>query len=422
MRYLMLILLGFSLSCLFAQDVRFSSDIAPIIYAKCSYCHQKNGAAPFALTNYMEIEKNVMTILYAIDHNFMPPWKANDGHKYINYRGLSKEELNKIKTWVKEGYKNDKTALVYKPEKNKSFDENEKPDLVIKMNEAYTLKTDGTEEFISFIFHPKINSPKLIRKIMIKPGNKKAVHHARLELDEIGVFDKMANHKDFFYTNTILDSMVLSASKIAFYVPGLNYLKFPKNTGILLNPNATLALHLHYAPVYSEVKDQSEIWFYFEKQNDSTRKVICDAQTMMDNTVKIPPNLVTKLMYNCNPFKDSITILAVEPHMHLIGKTFSAWLIYPNLVDSLELITIPDWDFNWQEFYFFKKAIIAPKGSFIRLNAIYDNTSNNPKNPFYPPQEINFGAMNTTNEMLGLLVQFLKYKEGDEKIDFSQKY
>jgi len=419
---MLVILFFFRVSYVFAQEVRFSSDIAPIIYEKCSYCHQKNGAAPFALTNYAEIEQNIMTILYSVSHDLMPPWKANDGHKYINYRGLSEEEVGKIKAWIKEGYKNDKSSLVYKSEKNKSFDESEKPDLVIKMNEAYTLKTDGTEEFISFIFHPKINSSKLIRKIMIKPGNKKAVHHARLELDEIGVFDKIANHKDFFYTNTILDSMVLSTSKIAFYVPGLHYLKFPQNTGIVLNPNATLALHLHYAPTYHEIKDQSEVWFYFEKQNDSTRKIVCDAKTMLDNKVKLPPNVITQLTYNCTPFEDSTTILAVEPHMHLIGKTFSAWLIHPNLIDSIELITIPQWDFNWQEFYFFKKAIIAPQGSFIRLNAIYDNTTNNAKNPFYPPKEVDFGAMNTTNEMLGLLVQFLKYKKGDEKIDFSQKY
>ena len=35
--------------------------------------------------------------------------------------------------------------------------------------------------------------------------------------------------------------------------------------------------------------------------------------------------------------------------MHLIGKS---WLVYAeNNGDTIPIISIPDWDFNWQNFY-----------------------------------------------------------------------
>ena len=86
---------------------------------------------------------------------------------------------------------------------------------------------------------------------------------------------------------------------------------------------------------------------------------------------------------------------------------------------SLEpLITISDWDFRWQEIYRFPHPVKVVKGSVIHIEGTYDNTADNPANPNNPPKNVfSMGDMKTTDEMMTLIMGFLPYMEGDEKID-----
>jgi hypothetical protein len=83
------------------------------------------------------------------------------------------------------------------------------------------------------------------------------------------------------------------------------------------------------------------------------------------------------------------------------------------------LINIPKWDFNWQELYLLKKPVILNVGDRFLINVIFDNTRNNPKNPFFPPRDVNFGGMATTNEMINVMMIGFHYQEGDENMDLS---
>jgi hypothetical protein len=72
---------------------------------------------------------------------------------------------------------------------------------------------------------------------------------------------------------------------------------------------------------------------------------------------------------------------------------------------TLPLITVNDWDFRWQDQYRFAEPIRIPRGTRIDLEAVYDNSTNNPVNPSTPPQRVVRGEQ-TTNEMC---ICFLQY-------------
>jgi hypothetical protein len=57
-----------------------------------------------------------------------------------------------------------------------------------------------------------------------------------------------------------------------------------------------------------------------------------------------------------------------------------------------------------------------PAGSKIVVEGVFDNTKDNPFNPFNPPQVVrdNEGSMRTTDEMFQFIVNYLPYEEGDE--------
>jgi hypothetical protein len=52
------------------------------------------------------------------------------------------------------------------------------------------------------------------------------------------------------------------------------------------------------------------------------------------------------------------------------------------------------------------------------VEGLFDNTANNPNNPFSPPREIaeKNGSMKTTDEMFQLIVTYLPWQKGDEQI------
>ena len=64
-----------------------------------------------------------------------------------------------------------------------------------------------------------------------------------------------------------------------------------------------------------------------------------------------------------------------------------------------------------------------PAGSEIIVEATFDNTANNPDNPFSPPKEVSErkdfngkGSMKTSDEMLQFIINYLDYQKGDEDI------
>lgn len=108
------------------------------------------------------------------------------------------------------------------------------------------------------------------------------------------------------------------------------------------------------------------------------------------------------------------TVIAVAPHMHLLGKSIKVWGITPKK-DTLKVIRINNWDFHWQGFYLFRKAMVIPNGTTVYGETVYDNTSNNFDNPNSPPKEVRVGE-GTTDEMMLVYFTYTAYQPGDENL------
>lgn len=111
----------------------------------------------------------------------------------------------------------------------------------------------------------------------------------------------------------------------------------------------------------------------------------------------------------------AVSLLGVMPHCHLLGKNWRVFAVTPQK-DTIPLIHIENWDFNWQGTYHFRKLKVLPKNSEIHAFATYDNTSDNPFNPNFPPQTVTWGE-GTADEMYYLPLLWLPYQTGDENID-----
>jgi hypothetical protein len=102
------------------------------------------------------------------------------------------------------------------------------------------------------------------------------------------------------------------------------------------------------------------------------------------------------------------------PHSHKLATSMTNFAYKGK--DTIPLIRINKWDFNWQGYYFYRKLIKVPVGYKLFSTHTYDNTSANPYNPSSPPQNV-FAGFNTKDEMLFDSYQFLNYQAGDENIN-----
>ena len=62
---------------------------------------------------------------------------------------------------------------------------------------------------------------------------------------------------------------------------------------------------------------------------------------------------------------------------------------------------MPDYDFNWQLYYYPQDPVPLPRGTIIEAVAHYDNSADNPNNPD-PTKDVTFGEQSTNEMMFGV--------------------
>lgn len=425
------------------QPLSYSKDIASIIYKNCTTCHRTGSGAPFNLITYKDIKNHLKSIQLSVNERLMPPWPADTS--YVHFKDekvLSKSELALINKWISQGsIEGDEKDYPLTPEfPNGSLIG--KPDLTISMKK-YHIQGNNLDNFIMVKIPVVLEKDTFLKAIEIVPGNKKLVHHVNAHLVQYNPGDKLNYYNGVEYVNTEnhdklaaykeLDlanddhSYPLLTPSVSNYLPGVETAVYPNGIGgYRIKKNSALLLdNIHYGPSPIDTSDQSTFNFFFAEKPPTrpTEELILGTSgaSPIVPPLIIPPATIKKFSTAFIVQKD-ISILTVNPHMHLLGSTFKAFAITP-LNDTIKLISIKKWDFRWQYFYSYKYMLKIPAGSTIIAEATFDNTVNNPLNPFNPPRTISErnGSMRTTDEMFQLICTFVPYKLGDENISLEKK-
>lgn len=416
----------------------FAEDIAPIIRKNCSKCHIDDEAGPFNLISYEDIASKGKLISYVTENKIMPPWPADP--EYSHFAGetvLSEEEIALIKEWVESGMPAGDTANLEPYVKPENKLELGKAGMVIPIQKPFFIPGDNTDRF--FVVKVPIELPwdTFIRAVEFVPNKKKLVHHMNAHLInyEDGKKKNLHNgpywinqnqsesnriHKDLDLLNddgsypemTPSVSNYLPGSQFSFYPHGIGGYKIHKKSALYLND-------IHFGPSAIDAYDSSYFKIYFGK--GPSERPVSEFQLGTLGLSPVEPELVVPANEK-KSFKikftvpQDISLLSIVPHMHLIGKKFLAYAIKPS-GDTIRLIKINNWDFRWQYFYQPKKMLFVPRGSIIYVFGDYDNTSENPNNPFNPPRTISEknGSMKTTDEMFQLIMTYVPYQKGDEE-------
>jgi hypothetical protein len=372
----------------------YAKDVAKILNENCVSCHRAGEIGPMRLDNVESARAFAQNIADVADRRFMPPWKPLENHgKFAGERKLSEAQIETLKVWAQSNAPAGDIAKVPTLPKFTSGWSLGKPDLILKMPKPWKVAASGEDIYQCFVIPTGVTKDMQVAAVEYRAGNSKVVHHVIGYLDTKGAARKLeAANPDDGYTS-FGGPGFLPSGELGGWAPG-NLPKFlPDGLARTLPANSDLVMQVHYHANGKEEEDVTQVGIYFSKKPASKEFV---SYPILAN-VNIPAGEKNYVTEQTISVPGDITLYAVTPHMHLLGRTIGMELTLPN-GKKQPLIQINDWDFNWQDTYYYQTPMRIPKGSKITLKATYDNSENNPRNPNSPPKKVTFGEA-TTDEM-----------------------
>jgi hypothetical protein len=122
---------------------------------------------------------------------------------------------------------------------------------------------------------------------------------------------------------------------------------------------------------------------------------------IMNTSFEIPPGHSNWVVGASKTFNVGTTILSLHPHMHLRGKDAEYIAHYPDGTQET-LVTVPNFDFNWQLDYFYNEPKKVPAGTRVEFTVHYDNSADNKYNPDHTIS-MGWGGPTTSEMMIGYI-------------------
>ncbi|MEW6206748.1 MAG: thiol-disulfide isomerase [Acidobacteriota bacterium] len=410
----------FGLACAFAcvllatgltnsSDTRmtFTKDVAPILYNNCITCHRAGEVAPMSLVTYKEVRPWAKSIREVVAERRMPPWFADQQHtEFSNDCRLSQKQIDTITAWVNGGaIEGDPRDLPPLPKFTEGWTIG-KPDVVLSMTEEYSVPAEGVIPYKYFAVPTNFTEDKYVQFAEIRQGNRQLVHHIIVDVrypgqgqlppaGEITPERLAASRQQGGGEGARAGD---SDGRLVGWAPGEAPLILHPGQAKLIKKGSVLVFQVHYTTNGVAGTDRSSVGLIFSRAAVEKRVITAGA---FARSLAIPPGDPNYEVKSSFTFKEDSHIDSLHPHMHMRGKDFSFRLVYPDGASKL-LLSVPRWDFNWQQTYFFKEPVAAPKGSRLECVAHFDNSAKNKFNPD-PTKLVEWGPQTWEEMMIGYL-------------------
>lgn len=419
-------------------QVTFSSDIAQIMYQKCANCHRPGQVGPFSLLSYDDVQRHASTIAAVIENDYMPPWKpVNENVKYSNDRSLSSEQKKQLLSWIANGTPaGDLKQAPAVPQFADGWSLG-KPDMVVKMNGSFEIPAEGRDIYRSFVFPLDLPEEKWVKAIELRSNAKGAMHHALFFLDLEGNARKMdgsdgkAGIAGMGFLGDVgvgVGDQIRTAGRglmsrfrgqgssnqkngdgridsvfergLGGYVPGAIPTRLPGDLAMHLPKGSDIVMQTHFHPSGKPEFEQAELALYFADRAPSKRLVSIQVPVMFGfgAGIDIPAGEKNFTISDSFTIPIDVQAISVGGHAHYICRTMEMTARLPN-GSQKSLMQIDDWDLDWQDRYLFAEPIKLPAGTVIETKIVYDNSADNPENPYQPPQRIRWGR--ESNDEMG---------------------
>lgn len=388
----------------------YSKDVAPILLKNCAGCHRPGEVGPFSLLSFKDAARRADFLADVTAERRMPPWKPEPGFgDFHDDRRLTDAEIKTIADWSEAGApEGDPKDLPPTPKFPEGWQLGT-PDLVLRASDSFQVPASGDDVYRCFVIPIPIETDRTVAAVEFRPGNAKVVHHALFFLDSTGEGRKKDEAQAGPGYASFGGPGILPTGALGGWAPGAMPRLLPEGTGKMLRKGSDLVLQVHYHPVGKPESDRSTVGIYFTKT--PARKIVGGLAVRSRDIDISPGEKRHHVTAESGPLPVDAQAIGITPHMHYLGKEMKVVAETPD-GKTVPLIWIKDWDFNWQGQYQYRSPVKLPKGTVVKLDAYYDNSAENPRNPSKPPRHVGWGEQ-TTDEMCLLAVQVVTENPAD---------
>jgi hypothetical protein len=378
---------GGGVGCFFAAGLLFgcssddpeptySEDVAPLLQANCTTCHQAGGIAPFVLTDYASARARAADIADATGKREMPPMPVNnDGscNTYSNARWLTSAEIATLQAWSKAGAPEGPAAGAAKvPPPPPSLSD---PDAVVDIGTDYTPNASlGGDDYRCFIVRAPADERQFVTEYEVIPGDPRVVHHVIVYQPSSADAVTQAHALDDGDAGdgyTCFGSSGIDASPLALWAPGAGSVALPAGTGVELVSGRELVVQIHYNLENGVFPDRTQVALRFAKEPVISGYYWAAADTEM----VLPPGQAHVESSASNAFDQpaSFKVHGAIPHMHTLGRTLKVNAAMQGGEQCL--VDVDRWDFHWQNAWWYDEPLTLSDVKSLDIRCGFDTRS-----------------------------------------------
>ena len=386
------------------RQATYWQDVAPIYFERCVTCHREGGMAPFALDEYESAASWAEVSAHAVERGEMPPWLVRDDgscNDWRDSRALEPAEIDTILGWVDEG------APEGEPRDDLAVPET--PSLAEGTpfsTPQFTPAPAGGifaqfDEYRCFLSDPQLEQDMFITGYDVHPGNEALVHHVLMasvdperevgegltNLDVMQALDDASPDRLGWDCFGIAGEGVVQDSLPITWAPGQGVVEFPDESGVRVPAGSLLVTQVHYNMADPGVLGQSD---------STTVNVRLEPEVEREGLFDLPAGLLATYLEGepqaLEPGEEQVDfrwtfptdeyigwqgaeeleLWGFFPHMHERGTSMSVRLLDGEGRELGCLAEVPDWDFGWQLWYFYREPIVLSAGQQVEVTCSYD--------------------------------------------------
>ena len=388
----------------------YHQDIAPILSVRCASCHTPGGMNQDLLFDNVEDATQLAPLIAGVlSTGQMPPFYAKESEECPNPWGwlhdprLPDDEMSLIMAWADAGAPEGdaSTAVELPPPPTKNLTG---VDLTLMPTGKWTTEPFGAvqDQFVCFSLDPGIDETKWLEALQVVPENNAVVHHVLVGIDHEGQSASIVDANGLY---DCFGGFGVDASFIGGWIPGSSPLEFPERSAFRVGKDARIVLQMHYHLVDSAEEDGTGVslrWAEKIPVREAYVGLIGNAGTQESDGSGLQPgpndeggvefrvpagvsDHTETMWFNALEYDAEFQVFLVANHMHYIGTDMRFWIERgPNAPDneSTCLLHTPEWDFDWQQFYWFdannNNAPVVYENDQAWIECTYDNTLDNP--------------------------------------------
>ena len=357
------------------RDISFVDDVVPILQERCVSCHRENGVAPWAMSSYEMVRGWSAMMRETLLTRRMPPGQIDykDIDKFVDVHYITDEEMVTLVHWIDRGALNkDDIDPLLEIEPRPSRWALGEPDLIVEFP-TQEIPASGVIDYKFIPVDIGLEEDKWVRAYEFSIGDKSTLHHVVAYTQ-----DRKQQKQN--------PGGGGSRTNFGGYAPGREHMVFDSNSGVLLKKDMRFMVQFHYTTTGRAVSDSTRLGLYF-RDTPPVRNLSRTA--VMSGDFVIPPGVADHPVSASAVLPKDVYLYGFAPHMHYRGKRIKFTANFPD-GSSESLLSIPNFQHNWQMNYRLRAPKFLPAGTVIVADGAFDNSPLNPLNPD-PSQEVKWG-------------------------------